>query len=109
MTCSYHVRLRRYRTRRRRPSAAVQRQWGLAFWRQQNLRLFLLRIMRAKAIESNRQALASIPIAPPRTFYFALFCRPGAFDDAVTKILDILAKLLKGKSQGVQAADALSR
>src|SRR6476620_10966806 len=38
----------------RRPSAAVQRQWGLAFWRQQNLRLFLLRIMRAKAIESNR-------------------------------------------------------
>ena len=28
-----------------------QRPWGLAFWRQQNLHLSLLRIMRAKAIE----------------------------------------------------------
>jgi hypothetical protein len=31
-----------------------QRPWGLAFWRPQNLRLFLLRIMRAKAIELTR-------------------------------------------------------
>jgi hypothetical protein len=34
-------------------------------------------------------------------FYFGLSCRTGAFHDAITKILEILPQLLKGKSQSV--------
>ena len=36
-------------------------------------------------------ALASISIVLHERFYFGLSCRPGAFYDAVTKILEILA------------------
>src|SRR5262249_15645602 len=50
-------------------SGLPQRPWLSAFWRQQNLRLFLLRKVRIKTIELTRPAPVSIP---------ASTCKSGA-------------------------------
>ena len=47
-----------------------QRRWVSAFWRQQSLRLFLPKKMRAKAIESTRTGTSGHPDHSPQQFLF---------------------------------------